>query len=147
MATKQRIVHGAASKWGDASADPVVYAAIPECKALVVPVIEPEWIDATSLDSSGGFREYVKGLTDPGEIEIPCGYTSALFATADGYREDGTLLSIETTLPLERGQTTPDKFVFEGYVTPSIQGDDVGGIIGLSLKIRCTGAYTFTAGS
>lgn len=143
MATKQRIVYGATTKWSNDSGS--TWANIPECKALVVPEVEIEYQDATSLDSPNGFREWIAGLKDGGEITIPCGYTSDGYNTAHSYR--GTLVSFETTMPLESGQTSGDKFAFSGIVNPSLETNDVGDIIAMNIKIRTSGDVTFTKGS
>lgn len=144
MATKQRIVYGATTEWGT---DGVAYVAIPEVKGLAVPETEIEYQDATSLDSTGGFREYIPGLKDAGEISIPCGYTSDGYDTAVGYQAAGTLIYFRTTLPLETGQTSGDVFEFTGYVSPALETNEVGDIISMSLNIRTSGSPTFTKGA
>ena len=144
MATKQRIVKGATSKWGT---DGSTYTDIPECKGLAVPVVEPEYLDATHLQSPGKFREYIQGLLDAGAIEIPCGYSSAAYDSAHGYLLNGTLIYFETTMPLETGQSTGDVFTFTGFVNPKLEVNEVGAIIAMSLGVRITGQPTFTVGS
>lgn len=146
MATKQRIVYGTTAEWSDDGG--TTYTAIPEVKGLVVPEVQIEYQDATNLDSPNGFREYVPGLKDAGEITITSGYTSAGYATAEGYRTAGTLITFKTTLPLETGQSTSgDEFVFAGFVSPALETNDVGDIIAMNLNIRTSGDVTFTEGS
>jgi len=146
MATKQRIVYGATTEWSDDSGS--TWTAIPEVKGLIVPETQIEYQDATSLDSAGGFREFIPGLKDAGEITIPCGYTSTAYEDAEGYRSAGTLIDFKTELPLETGQsTTGDTFEFSGYVSPALETNDIGDIIALNLNIRTSGAVTFTKGS
>lgn len=146
MPTKQRIVYGATTEWsGDGG---TTFTSIPEVKGLIVPETQTEYQDATSLDSAGGFREYVPGLKDAGEITIPAGYTSDAYDTAVGYQTNKTLVHFKTMLPRETGQTTTgDIFEFTGYITPVLETNDVGDIIGLNLNIRTSGAVTFTKGS
>jgi hypothetical protein len=143
MATKQRIVYGATSQWGTGG----TLADIPECKGIAVPNVEIEYQDATHLQSPNGFREYVAGLKDAGTIEIPCGYSSAGYNEAHGYMSNGTLVEFETTMPLESGQTTGDVFAFTGFVTPQLNTDGVGEIIGMTLSVRISGQPSFTQGS
>lgn len=146
MATKQRIVYGATTEWSNDGG--TTWTAIPEVKGLVVPETSIEYQDATSLDSTGGFREFIPGLKDAGEISIPCGYTSGCYADAEGYRTAGTLISFKTTMPKETGQTIAgDTFEFSGYVSPALETNDIGDIIALNLNIRTSGAVTFTEGS
>ena len=144
MATKQRIVYGATTQWGT---DGSTYANVPEAKAIGVPTIEVEYLEATHLQSAGGFREYVTGLKDAGAIEIPCGYTSAAYNTAHGYMTNGTLVYFETTLPTEASQSSGDVFEFTGYVVPRLETSAVGEIISMTLSVRISGQPTFTAGT
>ena len=145
MATKQRIVYGATTEWSSDGGS--TWASIPEVKGLVVPEVQIEYQDATSLDSAGGFREFVAGLKDAGEITIPAGYTSGGYNTAVGYQASVALIKFKTTLPLETGQTTGDTFTFSGMVSPALETNDVGDIIALNINIRVSGSMTFTMGS
>ena len=142
MATKQRIVYGATSKWGT---DGSTWADIAECKGIAVPTVEVEYQDATHFQSPSGFREYVAGLKDAGAIEIPCGYSSAAYALAHGYMTNGTLVYFQTIMPTETGQVVGDTFEFTGYVTPKLETNAVGDIISMMLAVRTSGAPTFTA--
>lgn len=144
MATKQRIVWGAKTQWAEAGGSLVD---IPEVKGLAVPVPSVEYQDATSLDSANGYREFVAGLKDAGEISLPCGYTSGGYEAAYGYFMSGTLLDFSTVLPVETGQDTGDEFAFQGYVTPEMETNNVGDIIGMSLNIRVSGKPTWTKGT
>jgi hypothetical protein len=144
MATKQRIVYGATSEWGT---DGSTWASIPECKGIAVPEESVEYQDATHLGSPNGFREYVPGLKDAGEITIPCGYSTAGYNTAQGYRTNGTLIYFKTTMPLESGQTGGDEFEFTGYVSPQLETNAVGDIIAMNLVVRTSGGVTFTQGA
>lgn len=144
MATKQRIVWGAQTEW---SADGTTYTRIPECNGLAVPGITTEYQDVTSLDSPNGFREFIPGLKDAGEISIPCGYTTAGYNQAVQFQLAGTLIHFRTTLPLETGQTSGDVFEFTGYVTPEMEQNGVGDPIGMNLNIRTSGAPDFTEGA
>lgn len=144
MATKQRIVYGASVEWGT---DGSTYADLPECKGIAVPTAEVEYQDATHLESPGGYREYVTGLKDAGQIEIPCGYSSAAYETAHGYMANDTLVYFKTTMPLETGQATGDVFVCTGYVVPKLETNAVGDIISMMVAVRITGQPTFTKGT
>lgn len=145
MATLQRIAHGATTEW---STDGTNWSSIAEVKAIAVPTVNTDYQDATSLDSPNGFREYVPGLKDAGEISIPAGYTTAIYTAAAGYQAAQNLLYFRTTLPLEEGQsTTGDVFAYRGYVTPQLEQNAAGDIIAMTLSVRTSGDVTFTAGS
>lgn len=145
MATKQRIVYGATSEWsGDGG---TTFENIPEAKGLVVPTVETDYPEVTSLDSPNGFREFIPGLKDAGQISIPAGYTTAGYAEAVGYQTNGTLVEFKTTMPLETGQTVADTFEFTGYVTAALETNEIGEPIAMNINIRTSGDVTFTEGS
>ena len=141
MATVQRIVYGATVEWGTNGS---TWDAIAECKGIAVPTVEIEYLDATHLESTGGYREYIPGLKDAGSITIPCGYSTEAYALAEGYMTNGTLVYFQTTMPTETGQTTGDIFEFTGYVVPQLETNEVGAIISMNLVIRTSGAPTYT---
>ena len=141
MTTKQRIVYGATSEW---STDGTTFTDIPECKGLAVPKVEIEYQEATHLQSVGGYKEYVAGLNDLGVIEIPCGFSTAGYALAHGYMIAKTLVYFKTEMPMETGQTAGDIFEFRGFVTPKLETNAVGDVIGMMLSVRTSGAMTYT---
>lgn len=143
MATKQRIVYGATVEWGD---DGTTFTNVPEVKTLAVPSDEIEYVDATNLDSAGGYREYVAGLVDAGEITLNAGYTSDGFETAYNYQVNKTLVYFRTTLPVEEGQSTGDVFEFTALVRAQLQQNAVGELIGFDMVLRISGQPTFTKG-
>lgn len=146
MTTKSRIVYGASSEWSTDGG--TTYSDIAEATAIVVPETQVDYQEVTSLDSASGFKEYIPGLKDAGEISIPCNYTSDVYASAEGYRAAGTLITFKTTLPLQSDQsTTGDVFTFTGYVSPQLETNSVGDVVAMSLNIRTSGAPSFTQGS
>lgn len=144
MATKQRLVYGSTIEW---SSDGTTFTNLPEAKALAVPETEQDYQDVTTLDSPNGFREYIPGLKDAGEISIECGYTSDAFETALGYQTNKTLVHFEVTLTPEPGVTGGDVFEFTAFVNPSLQSNEVGAPIGFTLNLRVSGAPTMTKGT
>lgn len=141
MTTKQRIVYGATSEWGT---DGSTWANVPECKGIAIPEVSVDYQEATHLQSPGGYKEYVPGLKDAGEITVPCGFSTAGHALAHGYMTNGTLIYFRTTMPTETGQTAGDIFSFTGYVVPKLETNGVGDIIGMNLSVRISGQPTFT---
>lgn len=123
------------------------WARIPECKGVAVPVVTTEYQDATSLDSVGGFREYIKGMKDAGEISVPCGYTSAGYAQQLGDQAADDAIYYRVTLRPAPGQTSGDVFEYRGFPTPELETGDVGQIVGMSVKIRTTGKVEWEAGA
>lgn len=142
--SKQIIAYGATV---ERSLDGTTYTEIPECKGVAVPVVETEYLDATSLDSPNGFREYIKGMKDAGVISVPCGYTP------DGYEQQladqasDTPVYYRTTMKAAPGFTTGDIFEFRGFPTPQLEAGAVGELVGMSISIRTSGDVTWTKGT
>ncbi|AZB56556.1 hypothetical protein EBL89_15080 [Cereibacter sphaeroides] len=143
MASRQITAYGAKV---ERSTDGLDFTPIPECKGIAVPSVETDYLEATSLDSPNGFKEYIKGLKDAGTISLPCGYT------AEGYEQQladqaaRDPIFYRTTLAPAPGQATGDVFTFRGFPTPQIEGNDVGAIVGMTISIRTTGDVAWTKG-
>ena len=100
---------------------------------------EAEELDVTTLESTGGYREYVQGFRDSGEVEIS-GYHDASDAgqtairTAFANSKTGAFLI-----------TFPDGTAvsFNGFIKSHTLGSaEVDGAIGFGAVIRISGAVT-----
>lgn len=69
MPTKAVTGVGTVLAVGDA-ASPEVFTAITEITSIGGPELSSEQVEVTSLDSAGGFKEFVTGLKDGGSISI-----------------------------------------------------------------------------
>jgi len=142
--SEQIIAYGAEL---ERSADGTTWTTLPEVKGVAVPTVTTEYLDATSLDSPGGYREYIKGLKDPGEISVPMGYT------ADGYeqvledQEAADSIYYRLTLKTQPSQATGDVFEFRAFPTAEMDAGDIGEIVGMNLNLRLTGEVTWTRGT
>lgn len=142
--SKQIIAYGALV---ERSLDGVAFTPIPECKGVAVPVVETEYLDATSLDSPNGFKEYIKGMKDAGVISVPAGYTSAGYNQQVGDQNAADAIYYRTTLRAAPDQATGDVFTFRGFPTPQLETGDTGAIVGMSISIRTTGDVNWSAGT
>lgn len=130
----------------EVSSDDVTYTSVPEAKAFPVPSTTTEYPEVTSLDSPNGFREFISGLKDAGEVSFQCGYTTAGYTLINGL--DGVLAYVRVTFPLAPGQSTDgDVFEFRAFLTPAVEAGDVGAPINMNVNCRISGDLTFTAGS
>lgn len=144
MSSKQIIAYGAQV---ERSLDGTTWAAIPECKGVAIPTVETDYQEATSLDSAGGFKEYVKGLKDAGVISVPCGYTAAGYEQQLADQAAPDAVYYRTTLKAAPGQSSGDVFEFRGFPTPSVESGGTGDLIEMSISIRTTGDVTWTKGA
>jgi hypothetical protein len=130
------------------STDGATWIAIPECKGVAVPEIEQEYLDATSLDSPNGFREYVKGLKDAGTISLPVGYTAAGYAQQIADRDADDPIYYKITLRKQPSQnTTGDIFEFQAFPNPKVMNSSVDGLVEMTVDLRITGDVDWTQGS
>lgn len=129
------------------SLDGTTFTEIPEAKGVAVPVVESEYLDATTLDSPNGFREYVKGLKDAGIITVPAGYTAAGYEQQLADQASDTPVYYRTTMKAAPGQATGDVFEFRGFPTPQLEAGDVGELVAMTISIRTTGDVEWTKGT
>lgn len=101
---------------------------------------DSEEIDVTSLDSAGGYREFLQGFKDSGELALS-GYHingdegQAELRTGYGTGEANTAV---ITFPSSAGTVT-----FNAYVKSYTMGAaEVDGAVGFGATLRITGAVT-----
>lgn len=102
--------------------------------------VESEEIDVTTLDSSGGYKEFIAGQKDAGEVSL------AGFVKSEANMED--------MLALAEAQTVTDwsitfvsgsVWTFSGFVKMWKEAEStVDGVRGFSGSIRISGAPTYT---
>ncbi len=95
-------------------------------------------IDVTSLDSVGGYMEFIGALRDGGEISFNMNFTAASYALMNTDFEDDTLQDYQIVLP----DATNTTFEFEGLVTDlpiAIPMDDK---LSCDVKIKVSGQTT-----
>lgn len=102
---------------------------------------EAEEVDVTTLDSTGGYREYIQGFRDSGEVEI------------SGYHDSGDAGQKAMRAAFASGETGafevafPDGTAvkFSGFVKGHTIGSaEVDGAIGFGAVIRISGPVTVT---
>ena len=98
---------------------------------------DSEELDATTLDSSGGYREYIQGFKDSGE----CSLTGFLVTADPGQGELRT--GYGSGAVKEAVITYPDNttVTFNAYVKSySMGAADVDGIVGFAATLRISGS-------
>lgn len=101
-----------------------------------------EELDATTLDSSGGYREYIQGFKDSGEIALS-GYLNKGDAGQKALRDNfatGTLAEVLITFP--DASTVGCQAFVKAY---SVGAAEVDGLVGFGATLRVSGAVTVTA--
>ena len=102
---------------------------------------QAEELDVTTLESTGGYREYIQGFRDSGTIELE-GYHDAGDAGQKAVRAafaSGEICAFEVCFP--DGSTA----TFSGFIKKhSIGSAEVDGAIGFGAVIRVSGPVTIT---
>lgn len=89
------------------------WQAIAEIISISGPTMTREFIDVTSLDSTGGYREFIAGFRDGGTVTLNMNFTSATYSVMKDDFEDRDSQFYEIVLPDENNTS----FEFEGLVT------------------------------
>jgi predicted secreted protein len=89
------------------------WQAIAEIISISGPTMTREFIDVTSLDSTGGYREFIAGFRDGGTVTLNMNFTSATYSIMKDDFEDKDSQFYEIILPDDDSTS----FEFEGLVT------------------------------
>ena len=129
-----------------AATDGGTLAAVAELKSFNPPVVSRGTIDVTTLDSTGGAREFIaEGVYDPGEVSGQVMYIA-------GSAGDDLLIAAVTSGELHdfkvvmKAGTGTEDLTFSGIVTE--YGPDeqtVDGVQTASFKVKVTSAITQAA--
>lgn len=104
---------------------------------------EAEEVDITTLESTGGYREYMQGFRDSGELEI-AGFHDA---DDDGQVALRTAFAAGTNGSFEVKFPDDTAVTFSGFIkSHTIGSAEVDGAIGFGAVIRISGAVTVTEG-
>ena len=116
---------------------------IAEVNSISGPSMTRDFIDVTSLDSTGGYREFIAGFRDGGTVSLTMNFTRATYDLMKTDFEDDTAQYYEIVLP-DADQTS---FEFEGLVTElplEVPTDDK---VTANVTIKIVGQVTVNSGS
>lgn len=119
------------------------WANIAEVNSIQGPNKSRETIDVTSLDSTGGYREFIASFRDGGTVQLTMNFTRSTYDTMNDDFESDTAQSYEIVLPDD--ENTSLEFV--GLVTEvplSITTDDK---VTANVTIKVTGQPVINSGS
>ncbi len=101
---------GTQFKRGD-GASSEAFTAIAEVNSISGPGMARDFIDVTSLDSTGGYKEYIGGFRDGGTLTLNMNFTLAGYNAMKDDFEDDDSVNYQVVIP---SQMTLD---FAGFVT------------------------------
>jgi predicted secreted protein len=102
--------------------------------------IESEEIDVTTLDSADGFREFIAGLKDGGEIAI-----SGIVKSESNMEDLLDLADDQTVESWEVRFTSGSEWAFDGFVKMFKEGEStIEGVRNFNMSIRISGKPDYT---
>ena len=119
------------------------WAPIAEVNSISGPTMSRDTIDVTSLDSTGGYREFIAGFRDPGTVQLTMNFTNATYQIMKDDFEDDTAQNYEIVL----NDDIHTSLEFIGLVTElpiEVPTDDK---ITSTVTIKITGQVTMDSGS
>jgi len=119
------------------------WANMAEINSITGPTMTRDFIDVTSLDSTGGYREFITGFRDAGTISLSMNFTRTTYDAFKDDFEDPNSHFYEICLP--DGELTT--LEFEGLVTEvpiTIPTDDK---ITADVTIKISGPVTMNSGT
>jgi len=134
-------VSGVGTKFGRWNGSSWDYLA--EVNSITGPTMTRDFIDVTSLDSTGGYREFITGFRDAGTISLSMNFTRDSYDLMLTDFESPTANSYEIILP----DADVTSFEFEGLVTEvplTIPTDDK---ITADVTIKITGQVVMNSGT
>jgi predicted secreted protein len=116
---------------------------IAEINSINGPGMSRDTIDVTSLDSTGGYREFIAGFRNAGTVTLAMNFTRDTYDLMKTDFEDDDLQNYEIVLPDVENTTLE----FEGLVTElplSISADDK---ITADVTLQISGQVTINSGA
>jgi len=128
-------------RWGG-DADPN-FSDIAEINSITGPTKSRDTIDVTSLDSTGGYREFIGGFRDGGTVTLPMNFTRATYEIMNTDFESEDLQNYEIYLP----DAEYTSFEFTALVTElglAIPADDK---VTADVTLKVSGQVVINSGS
>jgi predicted secreted protein len=120
------------------------WTAIAEVNSISGPSMSRDTIDVTSLDSTGGYREFIAGFRDPGTVQLTMNFTAGTYETMKTDFESDTEQNYEILFPSEGGNYSLE---FIGLVTElpiEIPTDDK---VTSTVTVKISGQVTTNSGA
>lgn len=101
--------------------------------------VSADTVDVTALDSEGGYREFLMGFKDAGDVSLEGFLDDEDTGQAEAYTalESGDVQKCEINFP------NGSKWTFDGIVTGFSTGADLEDAVSFSATIKVSGKPTF----
>lgn len=132
---------GTAFKRNDSDSSSTNFTEIGEVNSISWDGMSRETYDVTTLDSEGGYAEFITGLRDAGSLNIEMNFQVDTYIDMLADFEDDAARLFQIVLA-DTGSTT---IQFEGYVTALPLSIPVKDKITCSMTVKLTGAPTVSS--
>ena len=119
------------------------WEAIAEILSYDGPNKKRDTIDVTNMDSTGGYKEFIGGFRDSGELKCPMNFTRDSYDLMNDDFESNTKQTYELAIPDDDNTT----FSFLGLVTELAFKADTSKQITADVSIKVSGQITIDSGS
>jgi len=131
---------GASFKQGDGSSNES-FDAVAEINSITGPSKTRDTIDVTSLDSAGGYKEFIASFRDAGEVTLNMNYTRDAYEAMNTAFESDSSVNYQIVMP-DTGATTYDFAAFVTGVPITIPLIDK---ITMDVTLKITGQVTMSS--
>ena len=117
-----------------------------EVNSITGPSFSKEQIDVTSMDTTGGYREFISGLKDAGEISFAMNFTKPVYNAMIGvFNKVGESGKYDWSMVLNDATAYASRscFWFKGSVTGAPVQIPIEDKITMNLTIRASGLVKF----
>ena len=121
--------------------DGSAWVAIANIKSIGGPSATRETVDVTTLDSSGGYREFIGSLRDGGEVALPMLFEQETYAIMKTDFESDTVQEYSIVLP-DTNNTTLE---FSGIVTGCPLDAPLDDAVACDVTIKISGSTELTS--
>ena len=112
---------------------------IAEIHTITGPGMTRNTIDVTSLDSTGGYKEFIGGFRDGGTVVLAMNFTKASYSIMKGDFDSDTLQTYNIALP------DGTSFDFDGVVTDLSMGVPTDDKVTSDCTIKVSGPVTLNS--
>ena len=117
------------------------WVALAQIKSIGGPSSSRETVDTTTMDSVGGYREFIGSLRDAGEISLSMNFTQAAYLLMKTDFESDTLQDYQIVLP----DTNSTTLEFSGLVTDLPLDIPLDDVVSCDVSIKVSGETELTS--
>jgi len=118
-----------------------IFAALAEVNQISGPSMTRDFIEVTSLDSTGGYREFIGGFRDGGQVTLNMNFTRDNYILLLADFDDDTAVDYQIILA-DTGATTLDFTAFVTDMPLTVPTDDK---VTVDVTLKVTGQITVTS--